>query len=234
MQRKRHKHPATVGNESAPIQRQVVLPFRHSVQIAFMSIRVRFLRRLITTMSLVLAVAFLSYVGVTTDVANGLLSSGDAGVRQALVRSGYDLADEDTQADSSPKQRWILILSLLVCVVGIVNAQLMAVTERFRDIGTMNGLGALDRFILKLCVLEAAMQGLVGAVIGALGGSCFAIAGGMLRFGTPALVSLPWGAVGGSLLLAVLVGTGLSLLGVLYPAWVAARMHPAEAMRAEH
>lgn len=199
-----------------------------------MSIRVRFLRSLITTMSLVLAVAFLSFVSVSTDVANGLLSTGDESVRQTLIRGGYDLADEDTRVGSSPKQRWILILSLLVCVVGIVNAQLMAVTERFREIGTMKCLGALDRFIVKLFLLEAAMQGLAGAVIGALGGACFAIAGGMLRFGLTAVSSLPWGAVGVSLLLAVLVGAALSLLGVLYPAWVAARMHPAQAMRAEH
>lgn len=234
MQRSRYNRPA--GNRSGvdPIQRQVVLPFKNSVQIALMSIRVRFLRSLITTMSLVLAVAFFSFVSVGTDVANGLLSTGDPGVRQALVRSGYDLADEDTQVGSSPKQRWILILSLLVCVVGIVNAQLMAVTERFREIGTMKCLGALDRFILKLFVLEATLQGLVGAVIGAVAGSCFAVFGGMLRFGLAALRSLPWDAVAGSLLLAVLVGVGLSLIGVLYPAWVAARMHPAEAMRAEH
>jgi putative ABC transport system permease protein len=51
---------------------------------------------------------------------------------------------------STAKQRWIIILSLLVCVVGIVNAQLMAVTERFREIGTMKCLGALDRFVLRL------------------------------------------------------------------------------------
>ncbi len=234
MERTRQAPPAGNPSGGDPIRRQVVLPFKNSVRIAFMSIRVRFLRSLITTMSLVLAVAFLSFVSVSTDVANGLLSNGGEGVRQTLVRSGYDLADGDTQVGSSPKQRWILILSLLVCVVGIVNAQLMAVTERFREIGTMKCLGALDRFIVKLFLLEAAMQGLAGAVIGALGGACFAIVGGMLRFGLAAVSALPWGAVGVSLLLAVLVGAGLSLLGVLYPAWVAARMEPAQAMRAEH
>ncbi len=164
------------------IRRQVVLPLRKSIEIAFNSIRVRFFRSLITTLSLVLAVSFLSFVSVSTDVANGLLASGEPEFRQALVRSGYDLGPEDRRADSSPKQRWIILLSLLVCAVGIVNAQLMAVTERFREIGTMKCLGALDRFVLRLFLLEAGMQGLVGAAAGALGGALFALLNGVFFF----------------------------------------------------
>ena len=53
------------------MDRLIVLPFKKSVAIAFQSIRVRFFRSLITTMSLVLAVSFLSFVNVSTDVANG-------------------------------------------------------------------------------------------------------------------------------------------------------------------
>ena len=98
-------------------------------------------------MSLVLAVSFLSFVSVSNDVANGLLATQERHLRQAVIRSGYNIGPEDTDVGASSKQRWIIILSLLVCVVGIVNAQLMAVTERFREIGTMKCLGALDRFI---------------------------------------------------------------------------------------
>jgi putative ABC transport system permease protein len=39
-------------------QRLVVLPFRTSFRIAYQSLRVRFFRSLITTLSLVLAVSF--------------------------------------------------------------------------------------------------------------------------------------------------------------------------------
>ncbi len=221
--------------ETAPrIHRQVVLPWSKSLEIAFNSIRVRFFRSLITTMSLVLAVSFLSFVSVSTDVANGLLATGDPALRQALIRSGYDLGPEDTSAGSSPKQRWIVVLSLLVCVVGIVNAQLMAVSERFREIGTMKCLGALDRFILRLFLLEAFMQGLVGAAIGALAGALFALAGNALSFGSQALTASAAGAVAASLAVAVGVGCLLSVVGVIYPAFVAARMQPVEAMRVEH
>ena len=213
--------------------RLVVLPFGKSVEIAYQSIKVRFFRSMITTLSLVLAVSFLSFIQIGVDSANGLLSTGNPTYRQALVRAGYDLAPEDQTADSSPKQRWLVVLSLLVCVVGIVNAQLMAVTERFREIGTMKCLGALDRFILRLFLLEAGMQGVAGAVIGAVLGAIFSILVSLLKFGWPVMTNLPLAQAGGSLLWSVFIGCLLSLLGVLYPAVIASRMQPVEAMRVE-
>ncbi len=219
--------------ESDRVERQIVLPFIKSIEISLKSIRVRFFRSLITTMSLVLAVSFLSFVRVGNDVANGMLATQDHQLRQAVIRSGYDLGPEDTNVGASPKQRWIIILSLLVCVVGIVNAQLMAVTERFREIGTMKCLGALDRFILRLFILEAGMQGLAGAGAGALAGAVFALISGVFRFGFAAMTSISWISVIVSVFIALGVGCLLSLLGVLYPALIAARMQPVEAMRVE-
>lgn len=218
----------------ASVKRLVVLPFRKSLEISFKSIQARFFRSMITTMSLVLAVSFLSFVYVSNNLANGLLAADDPDLRQTLIQSGYDLAPGADRVDSSPKQRWIAILSLLVCTVGIVNAQLMAVTERFREIGTMKCLGALDRFILRLFMLEAGMQGLAGASLGALAGGVFALLNAWFMFGTVAWVHLPWGAAALSVLKAIGAGCVLSLIGVLYPAVLAARMQPVEAMRSEH
>lgn len=215
------------------VDRLVVLPFMKSVEIAFKSIKVRFFRSLITTLSLVLAVSFLSFVNVTNDVANGLLASGDFKLRESLIQSGYDLNPQDVRVESSPKQRWIVILSLLVCVVGIINAQLMAVTERFREIGTMKCLGALDRFVLRLFLLEAGMQGIAGAGVGSLLGAIFALLSGLLHYGLLSLINISWPHVAHSLLLSTGVGCVLSLVGVLYPALVAAKMQPVEAMRIE-
>ena len=143
------------------MKRLIALPFRKSLEIAFQSIRVRFFRSLVTTTSLVLAVAFLCYMRSCNDFAQGLLNSGDISDYQALVKAGYDVSFGSDVIAASAKQRWIVTLSLLVCIVGIINAQLMSVTERFREIGTMKCLGALDRFIVRLFVLEALMQGLI-------------------------------------------------------------------------
>ena len=220
-------------NGSGRIQRQVRLPFLKSLEISVKSIKVRFFRSLITTMSLVLAVSFLSFVSVGNDVANGMLEADDPDLRATLLRSGYDIGPGENSVGSSAKQRWIVMLSLLVCVVGIVNAQLMAVTERFREIGTMKCLGALDRFVLRLFILEAGIQGLAGACLGAIIGAVFSLMNAWLRFGTAAIVSVSFSNLLSSIAIATGVGVLLSLLGVFYPALVAARMQPVEAMRVE-
>ena len=215
------------------VNRLVVLPFQKALAIAYKSIQVRFFRSLITTLSLVLAVAFLSFVNVGTDVADGMLASEQPHLRQVLIQAGFDIGPEDTSVASTAKQRWVVILSLLVCVVGIVNAQLMAVTERFREIGTMKCLGALDRFILRLFVLEAGMQGLAGGVVGALAGALFSLVNAIVSFGWGAAAHVSPAEVVLSIVISVGVGFLLSLIGVLYPASLAARMQPVEAMRVE-
>ncbi|MEE4241692.1 MAG: FtsX-like permease family protein [Desulfopila sp.] len=204
-----------------------------SFGIALKSIRVRFFRSLITTLSLVLAVAFLSFTQVSDDIAQSLLALGDPDLSGKLSRLGYDIDQGTASFTASAKQRWIVFLSLLVCVVGIINAQLMSVTERFREIGTMKCLGALDGFIVKIFIIEAAIQGLIGSLTGSVIGALFAIFMGILRFGALSITSMSWIAATNSILFAIVTGTALSLLGVLYPALVAARMQPVEAMRVE-
>jgi putative ABC transport system permease protein len=222
-----------IAGKKREISRQVVLPFKKSLEISFKSLRVRFFRSMITTMTLVLAVSFLSFVRVGTDAANGLLATGDPELHQSLLNAGYDLEPGATSTGSSAKERWIVILSLLVCVVGIVNAQLMAVTERFREIGTIKCLGALDSFVLRLFLLEAGMQGLAGAGVGSLLGAVAALLSGLIRFGFVVWQHISWLAVLESIAFATAVGCLLSLMGVIYPALVAARMQPVEAMRVE-
>lgn len=219
------------------IARQVVLPMGKSLEISIKSLQVRFFRSLITVMSLVLAVAFLAFTLTGNDVAMGLLASGDPSLQAELVRAGFDLSPGSVPGTfvvaASAKERWIVILSLLVCAVGIVNAQLMAVTERFREIGTMKCLGALDSFVLRLFLLEAGMQGLAGSLAGAAAGVLTGLLLGTLRFGFVSLAHVSWLAVLSSFGWAVFVGFVLSLVGVSYPAVVASRMPPVVAMRAE-
>jgi ABC-type antimicrobial peptide transport system permease subunit len=215
------------------MRRLVELPFSKSFQMAFQSIRVRFFRSLVTTMSLVLAVAFLTFIQTGNDIAGGLLTSGIKDIELVLAKAGYDTASEATSIASSAKQRWIMFLSLLVCVVGIINAQLMSVTERFREIGTLKCLGALDRFIVRIFVIEAGLQGVAGSFAGALLGAAAALFSALLKFGIAAWSHAPWSGIALTMTIAALVGTLLSLAGVLYPAIIASRMQPVEAMRVE-
>lgn len=211
----------------------VVLPWKQSFVMSCKSIQARFFRSLVTTLTLVLAVSFLAFSQISLDIADNMLATGDPALHRSLLQCGYDILPGDTSLAASPKQRWIVILSLLVCVVGIINAQLMSVTERFREIGTMKCLGALDRFIVRIFVMEAAIQGFAGSLAGAVLGGATAFLGAILRFGTDIIAILPWQAILSSSAFAIVTGIGLSLLGVLYPAIMAARMQPVEAMRVE-
>ena len=204
-----------------------------SFGIALKSIRARFFRSLITTLSLVLAVAFLSFSLLSDDIAQSLIVHGDSEIVGKLTRLGYDINTADQSVTTSPKQRWIVFLSLLVCVVGIVNAQIMSVTERFREIGTMKCLGALDGFVVRIFLIEAGLQGMTGSLAGTVVGVAASLFMGILRFGMFILPSISWSAMMNSMATAILVGTSLSLLGALYPAFLAARMQPVEAMRVE-
>lgn len=214
------------------MKRLIVLPLSKSIEMAYQSLRARFFRSVVTTMSLILAVAFLAYTQVGNDLAGQMLASGDNSLIQELRSIGYDV-DSGLEIGASPKQRWIVFLSLLVCVVGIINAQLMSVTERFREIGTLKCLGALDSFVVRIFVLEAAMQGLAGSLIGALLGAAAAIFTAISRFGFSSIPYISFGQILYSILFSVIIGTALSLIGALYPAIIAARMQPVEAMRAE-
>ena len=129
--------------------------------------------------------------------------------------------------------RWLVGLALLVAFAGILNAMLMSVTERFREIGTMKCLGALDSFIIKLFLIESLFQGGVGTVVGVLMGLLLSMASMSSSYGVYAWKNVPWHSLIISVIICFCVGVGLTVAGAVYPAWQAARMQPIEAMRVE-
>ncbi len=159
-----------------------------------------------------------------------------AQVRRELFfgRESEEQADKlKTQAEQATfRTLWIGIISILVTIIGIANALLMSVTERFREIGTMKCLGAMSAFIRKLFLIESAMLGFAGAVIGTALGTLLSFAGYGLTFGFGLITAAL--NVGGLLVAAaacIAGGTVLSMLAAIYPANFAARMVPASALR---
>jgi putative ABC transport system permease protein len=216
---------------SRSVERQVVLPFAQVLRISFNSMVVRIWRSLITTASLALAIAFVAYISSGYEILNAVWPHADATLQENLLASGYEMTAG--QFGSSPKDRWLVILSLIVSVVGIVNAQLMAVTERFREIGTIKCLGALDSFVVRLFVLEGVYQGMLGGFIGGILGVLVSTLSLLLTVGWPALRYWPPLGMLYTILWTTLLAVLLSLVGIFYPALVAARMEPAVALRSE-
>jgi len=155
-------------------------------------------------------------------------------IQLALQRRGVQPDTPVTQLETiSPTAVWLIVISLLVCGVGITNAMLMSVSERFREIGTMKCLGALDGFIVKLFLLESTFQGVVGTAIGVLGGFVVMSVAGLWAFGRAAFDYFPAFQIVTIVVSGLLIGSGLSIVGAVFPALRAAHMAPVEAMRVE-
>lgn len=223
--------------------RTISLPMSKALEISLRSLKIRFGRSLITTSGIVLAIAFLMSVWSQNEIIASLRNANKSEINLELQKNGVETLTAEGAAASeqalarlaeeSSKQTWLISLSLLVCVVGIANAMLMSVTERFREIGTMKCLGALDSFIVKLFLLESTFQGFAGTTAGIIIGFTLTFLLGLLDYGGYVLDYFPLSKIAESAGYALVVGTSLSLIGAMLPAYRAAKMEPVEAMRSD-
>jgi putative ABC transport system permease protein len=220
---KKYKYLSVKLDPNKPIAKQINLPLKQAVLIAVNSLRIRFWRSMISMGGVLLGIAFLMSVLTTNLVMNALAAQEDLKVAEGIVVEEFE----------SLQLIWLVSLSLIVCVVGIVNSMLMAVTERYREIGTMKCLGALDKFIIELFILESGFQGLVGSFAGALIGVGFILAKNSYNYGMRIFGWLDYQQLLIYVGCAVLGGMFLAVLGAIYPASRAAQMQPADAMRVD-
>lgn len=175
--------------------------------------------------------------GAETLTAERLLEVADRYRRETKLQGavgGAEPAGDAAFMGLSERSLWLIGLSFIVCVVGVANAMLMSVTERFTEIATMKCLGAMDRFVMMMFVFEAVIQGVVGGVIGLALGVLLALLRSLAEFGT--LVFEAGSALGDialATLLSLAVGIVLAAVAAVGPSWIAARLAPMEAMRVE-
>ncbi len=127
----------------------------------------------------------------------------------------------------------IAAVSLIVGAVGIANTMFTSVLEKTKEIGIMKAIGARNQDILLIFLLNSALIGLVGGVIGI-------ILGGALSSVIPSLIgSIPILSRGGtivslnSILMALAVSLGVGILAGIIPAYQASRLRPVDALRYE-
>lgn len=147
-----------------------------------------------------------------------------------VTRSG-EANSQDEMLKIYRSMGWVLgLFAILVGGLGMMNAMLMSVFERTREIGVLRAMGWRRRRVVRMILSEALIQSVIGGVIG-LGLSAGMIA---LASQAPAVAGLLSGGVDPATgAQAFVVALVLGLVGGGYPAWRAARLSPLEAMRSE-
>lgn len=195
------------GASPGVVHKQVELPWSKAVEFAMKSIRQRFWRSMITAGGIFLGIAFL-----------------------ASVLTNQAILGTHVTVEEASRMKWLVALSLVVCTVGITNSMLMSVTERFREIGTMKCLGALNQFVVKLFMIEAFFLGIIASTFGWAVGTILIV---LLHLVTTGLGALTGSALLVTFVECVPVGAFLTALATYFPAMRAAQIPPAAALRAD-
>jgi ABC-type antimicrobial peptide transport system permease subunit len=142
-----------------------------------------------------------------------------------------EFANEQTMATMLRGYVWAIGgLAIILGGVGMMNAQLMAVFERTREIGVLRAVGWSGRRVLWMILGETLLVSLLGGLLGVFIG-WFLL---HLLSSNTVLLGLATTTISTPLLIqAFVVVLILGLFGGLYPAWRASRMQPVEALRYE-
>jgi len=146
------------------------------------------------------------------------------------------------------KRVMFIILTLIVAVAAfnIVSAQVMVVTDKQADIAILRTLGASPLSIMAIFIVQGALIGIIGTAIGVLGGILLAVNIGTVVPFLERLLNtqfldksiyyisdLPSDLQRADVVTIAAIALGLALIATIYPAWKAARVNPADALRYE-
>lgn len=175
-------------------------------------------------------------------------------VGQSLGEGGYRISDWTQEhasffrAVQTEKTVMFVILTLIIAVAAfnIVSTLVMVVNDKRSDIAILRTLGASPATIMGVFMVQGAVIGVVGTVLGVAGGVALAL---NVETIVPAIESLlgiaflapdiywlsdlPSQLRVTDVVRIALVALVLSLLATVYPAWRGARTEPAEALRHE-
>ena len=167
------------------------------------------------------------HVTSAAEVAKSMVERASPGAAFDVVVPREILrARERTQRIFNVVTGAIAAISLLVGGIGIMNIMLASVAERTREVGIRRALGATQRdvaaqFLTESSLLTAA-GGVLGGLLGMAGAGLIQRLAGWPTALSPVMLFL-------ALLTALAVGVGFGS----YPAWLAARLAPMDALRHE-
>lgn len=214
------------------IPNQVDVPWSVVLTVSWGSLRRRILRSIITMAGVILAIAFLAYMMAHDALIKAFIGAHDDALNLLLQKAHVDIY-ADTGTDS---MTLLLIgLSLLTCLVGIVNAMLMSVTERIKEIGTLKCLGAQDAFIVQTYFVESSLQGVLGTLLGIMIGLLVLFVTALSSYGAHVFSEMHAAGAGilKAIFLAFVIGSIMSVCASIAPAYWASKKQPVDAMRVE-
>lgn len=122
----------------------------------------------------------------------------------------------------------IKMFTLITIVVGVASALLLTTMRRRPEIGIMRSFGLSERFVLSVFMLQGALIGIIGSVIGCLAGFGFSVL--VAGITTPSGGKLPVEPALGQYQSALLLAAAASIIAAFWPARAASRIDPVEAI----
>jgi ABC-type lipoprotein release transport system permease subunit len=131
----------------------------------------------------------------------------------------------------------IYLIALVIAGMGIMNTMFMSVSERTREIGILQAIGAKPREILQIFLLESLIMGAIGGAFGCIVGTAIGYSINFVGFELPKQVQV-FPIIRIQVVVAPLTvfstfvfALAISLVAGVYPAWRASRREPMEALR---
>lgn len=146
------------------------------------------------------------------------------------------------------KRMMFIILTLIIAVAAfnLVSTLVMVVRDKHPDIAILRTLGASPNMIMKIFIVQGAIVGVIGTLIGVVGGILLALNIGTVvttveslfgfRVLSPEvyfLSSLPSDLKWADVWVTAVISLSLALIATLYPSYNASQVNPAEALRYE-